>query len=153
MDQVGLGEAGHRHHRQLGMSLGDGRDGGDAVHARHQQIHQRLHRRLLFGQRRLRSQLAAQVGAPAATLAAGLRSAVLEFGPHPPRDDIAIVVHARAAVAPDDLARDIGAAARLAVENERLQAELLHQLDDLRARVDTLAARFPLYPDLTERTR
>ena len=26
-------------------------------------------------------------------------------------------------------------------------------LDDLRARVDTLAARFPLYPDLTERTR
>jgi len=25
-------------------------------------------------------------------LAAGLRSAVLEFGPHPPRDDIAIVV-------------------------------------------------------------
>ena len=27
------------------------------------------------------------------------------------------------------------------------------QLDDLRARVDTLAARFPLYPDLTETTR
>ena len=26
-------------------------------------------------------------------------------------------------------------------------------LDDLRARVDTLAARFPLYPDLTETTR
>jgi signal transduction histidine kinase len=46
---------------------------------------------------------------------------------------VAIVVHARAAVAQDDLARDIGAAARLAVENERLQAELLHQLDDLRA--------------------
>ena len=46
---------------------------------------------------------------------------------------IAIVVHARAAVAQDDLAHDIGAAARLAVENERLQAELLHQLDDLRA--------------------
>ena len=46
---------------------------------------------------------------------------------------IAIVVHARGAVAQDDLARDIGAAARLAVENERLQAELLHQLDDLRA--------------------
>ena len=38
---------------------------------------------------------------------------------------IALVVHARGAVAQDELARDIGAAARLAVENERLQAELL----------------------------
>ena len=46
---------------------------------------------------------------------------------------IAIVVHARRAVAQDDLEREIGAAARLAVENERLQAELLHRLHDLRA--------------------
>jgi hypothetical protein len=27
MDQVGLGEAGHRHHFHLGMALGDGRGG------------------------------------------------------------------------------------------------------------------------------
>ena len=46
---------------------------------------------------------------------------------------IAIVVHARGAAAQDELAHEIGAAARLAVENERLQAELLRRLDDLRA--------------------
>ena len=46
---------------------------------------------------------------------------------------IAVVVHSRGAVAEEELARDIGAAARLAVENERLQAELLAQLHDLRA--------------------
>jgi hypothetical protein len=40
MDHVGLGEAGHRHHRHLGMSFGDGRRGGDTVHAGHQQVHQ-----------------------------------------------------------------------------------------------------------------
>lgn len=46
---------------------------------------------------------------------------------------IAVVVHARAGIGEDELVRDIGAAARLAVENERLQAELLAQLRDLRA--------------------
>jgi signal transduction histidine kinase len=43
---------------------------------------------------------------------------------------VAVVVHA-AAVA--DLEREIGAAVRLALENERLQAEVLSQLEDLRA--------------------
>ena len=44
-----------------------------------------------------------------------------------------VVVHARGAVAEDDLAREIGSAARLAVDNERLQAELLARLHDLQA--------------------
>ena len=38
---------------------------------------------------------------------------------------LAVVAHARSAVGDDELVRDIGAAARLAVENERLQAEVL----------------------------
>jgi signal transduction histidine kinase len=46
---------------------------------------------------------------------------------------LAVVAHARSAVGEDELARDIGAAARLAVENERLQAEVLARLHDLRA--------------------
>jgi signal transduction histidine kinase len=46
---------------------------------------------------------------------------------------LAVVAHARSAVGDDELARDIGAAARLAVENERLQAEVLARLHDLRA--------------------
>jgi signal transduction histidine kinase len=46
---------------------------------------------------------------------------------------LAVVSHARSAVGEDELARDIGAAARLAVENERLQAEVLARLHDLRA--------------------
>jgi signal transduction histidine kinase len=46
---------------------------------------------------------------------------------------IAVVVHSRGALVEEELAREIGAAARLAVENERLQAELLAQLNDLRA--------------------
>jgi signal transduction histidine kinase len=45
---------------------------------------------------------------------------------------IALVVHSLAPVAEEELAREIGAAARLAVENERLQAEVLAQLHDLR---------------------
>jgi serine phosphatase RsbU (regulator of sigma subunit) len=65
---------------------------GDALVLYTDGVTERRRGRLLFGQRRLRNLLAAQVGAPAATLAAGLRSAVLEFGHHPPRDDIAIVV-------------------------------------------------------------
>ena len=55
-------------------------------------VTERRRGRLLFGQHRLRQQVSALAGAPAAVLAAGLRSAVLEFGAHPPRDDIAIVV-------------------------------------------------------------
>jgi signal transduction histidine kinase len=46
---------------------------------------------------------------------------------------LAVVAHARSAVGEDELVRDIGAAARLAVENERLQAEVLARLHDLRA--------------------
>jgi signal transduction histidine kinase len=46
---------------------------------------------------------------------------------------VAVVTHARSAVGEDELARDIGAEARLAVENERLQAEVLARLRDLRA--------------------
>ena len=43
------------------------------------------------------------------------------------------MVHDAASVDPEQLRLEIGAAARLAVENERLQAELLAQLADLRA--------------------
>jgi signal transduction histidine kinase len=46
---------------------------------------------------------------------------------------LAVVVHDRALVAEHDLEREIGAAARLAVDNERLRAENLAQLEDLRA--------------------
>jgi signal transduction histidine kinase len=43
---------------------------------------------------------------------------------------VAVVAHASAV---GDLEREIGAAIRLALENERLQAEVLSQLEDLRA--------------------
>jgi signal transduction histidine kinase len=46
---------------------------------------------------------------------------------------LAIVVHDRALASEHDLEREIGAAARLAVDNERLRAESLAQLEDLRA--------------------
>jgi signal transduction histidine kinase len=46
---------------------------------------------------------------------------------------VAIVVHDAALLEGPALEREIGSAARLAVENERLQAEVLAQLDDLRA--------------------
>ena len=46
--------------------------------------------------------------------------------------EIALVLHSRGDLAEDELAREIGAGARLAVENERLQAEVLAQLNDLR---------------------
>jgi signal transduction histidine kinase len=46
---------------------------------------------------------------------------------------LAVVAHVRSAVGEDELAHDIGAAARLAVDNERLQAEALARLHDLRA--------------------
>ncbi len=52
--------------------------------------------------------------------------------------EIALVGHSRGDLAAEELAREIGAAARLAVENERLQAEVLAQLHDLqgsRARI------------------
>jgi signal transduction histidine kinase len=48
------------------------------------------------------------------------------------RDGRRIAVVAHTAALPD-LEREIGAAVRLALENERLQAEVLAQLDDLRA--------------------
>jgi len=46
---------------------------------------------------------------------------------------VAVVVHARGAVPEEDLPREIGSAARLAVDNERLRAELLARLHDLQA--------------------
>ena len=46
---------------------------------------------------------------------------------------VAIVVHDAALLEGPALEREIGSAARLAVENERLQAEVLAQLDDLSA--------------------
>jgi signal transduction histidine kinase len=45
----------------------------------------------------------------------------------------AVVVHDAALLRGPELEREIGSAARLAVENERLQAEVLAQLEDLRA--------------------
>ena len=47
--------------------------------------------------------------------------------------EVAVLVHDATTLDATDLERQIGAAARLAIENERLQAELLAQLDDLRA--------------------
>ena len=52
--------------------------------------------------------------------------------------EIALVGHFRGDLAEEELAREIGAGARLAVENERLQAEVLAKLHDLqvsRARI------------------
>jgi signal transduction histidine kinase len=45
----------------------------------------------------------------------------------------AVVVHDAALLQGAELEREIGSAARLAVENERLQAEVLSQLEDVRA--------------------
>ena len=47
--------------------------------------------------------------------------------------EIALVGHSRSDLTEEELAREIGAAALLAVENERLQAEVLAQLHDLQA--------------------
>jgi signal transduction histidine kinase len=46
---------------------------------------------------------------------------------------VAVVVHDASLDAERELGREIGAAARLAVDNERLRAEVLAQVDDLRA--------------------
>jgi signal transduction histidine kinase len=46
---------------------------------------------------------------------------------------VAVVVHDAALLEGQALEREIGSAARLAVENERLQAQVLAQLEDLRA--------------------
>jgi signal transduction histidine kinase len=46
---------------------------------------------------------------------------------------VAVVVHDATLDAERELEREIGAAARLAIDNERLRAEVLAQLDDLRA--------------------
>ncbi len=48
-------------------------------------------------------------------------------------EPLAVVVHDRVLSGAHDLEREIGAAARLAVDNERLRAEVLAQLEDLRA--------------------
>ena len=48
-------------------------------------------------------------------------------------EPVALVVHDRGIAGAHDLQREIGAAARLAVDNERLRAEVLAQLEDLRA--------------------
>jgi len=70
-------------------------------------------------------------GAPTDPPAAGGRrtvTAIVRGG-----EPVALVVHDAALVGAQDLQREIGSAARLAVENERLQAEVLAQLDDLQA--------------------
>jgi signal transduction histidine kinase len=46
---------------------------------------------------------------------------------------IALLLHQTDAVEPDDLERELGSAARLAIENERLRAGVLSRLHDLRA--------------------
>jgi signal transduction histidine kinase len=48
-------------------------------------------------------------------------------------ESIALITHDRALLARHDLEREIGAASRLAVDNERLAAQALAQLADLRA--------------------
>lgn len=45
---------------------------------------------------------------------------------------VALVLHDRSLADPRDLEREIGAAARLAVDNERLRAEMLARLEDVR---------------------
>ena len=54
---------------------------------------------------------------------------------------IALVVHDAALLDGSRLEREVGAAARLAVENERLQAEVLAQLGDLRASRNRIVER------------
>ena len=46
---------------------------------------------------------------------------------------VAVLLHERDALQRDELERELGSAARLALENERLRAEVLSHLDDLRA--------------------
>jgi signal transduction histidine kinase len=46
---------------------------------------------------------------------------------------IALLLHEPDAVLPDELERELGSTARLAIENERLRAEVLSRLHDLRA--------------------
>jgi signal transduction histidine kinase len=46
---------------------------------------------------------------------------------------VAVLLHERDALQRDELERELGSAARLALENERLRAEVLSRLDDLRA--------------------
>jgi signal transduction histidine kinase len=46
---------------------------------------------------------------------------------------VALLLHETDAVPPDELERELGPAARLAIENERLRAEVLSRLDELRA--------------------
>ena len=46
---------------------------------------------------------------------------------------MAVVIHDAALTGARELEREIGAAARLAVDNERLRAGVLAQLEDLRA--------------------
>ncbi len=65
---------------------------GDALVFYTDGVTERRRGRLLYGQDRLRQRLASLAGSPASVLAAGVRAAVLDFAPQPPRDDIAIVV-------------------------------------------------------------
>jgi signal transduction histidine kinase len=46
---------------------------------------------------------------------------------------VAVLLHETDALPRDELERELGSAARLAIENERLRAEVLSRLDDLRA--------------------
>jgi signal transduction histidine kinase len=67
------------------------------------------------------------VEVPAAGSARGVTSIERDGAP------VALVLHDPAALGEGDLVREIGAAARLAVDNERLQAQSLAQLEELRA--------------------
>lgn len=64
---------------------------GDALVFYTDGVTERRRGRTLYGHRRLRTQMAALAGSPAAVLASQLRSSVLAFSPTAPRDDIAIL--------------------------------------------------------------
>jgi phosphoserine phosphatase RsbU/P len=64
---------------------------GDALVFYTDGVTERRRGNTLYGQRRLREEIAALAGSPAAALAARLRASVLAFSSQPPRDDIAIV--------------------------------------------------------------
>jgi sigma-B regulation protein RsbU (phosphoserine phosphatase) len=66
-------------------------DRGDALVFYTDGVTERRRGTILYGQRRLRSAIAALAGSPAAVLASQLRASVMAFSPNTPRDDIAIL--------------------------------------------------------------
>ena len=55
-------------------------------------VTERRHHNEFFGRTRLAKLAARMAGAPAATIAAALRTAARDFSPDPPKDDIALLV-------------------------------------------------------------